>query len=563
MQLGIEDEELHDTPIGPSDHPAQEVLDDLDRGLIRTGLIVASLVIPALIQLFGGFTDPAQLESWGVFALFDETGPLYFLGRDSPIGSQAMRPLTVFPHAVAYSIDPDSFFGFHLVQAAGIALQSFGMYGLCRQLRLDRQVSLVTSTVFALFPAWTGIFAFRTAHFHFAVGLIAVSGILLLRSRESNRWLELGAMSVLSCVALMFYEGFYLVVSLVPLLLLVENKLPYRRFALLACLWFVGPAINALHILWVLRTGPPQYQEVAGTSAPRSASEVSSLFGRSWYGSFEGLVSPPFGFQLTILGAIACLLLAGVLIYLVPLSPGAVRPRRALLGAAIGIGLAPATALVYWNNPAWLADPLRIYSVVSIVMALAIGLIVSSIHSNPLRTAASVVLVVSVVLSAVGQRDYWHRVSEFQEHVAGEILIEMASHGNSTVIALYDPAYQIGDVYSFLEPHLEIALSYLREDPTIRVSVCNTSVEEARLLNSDSACALTPTNVVLADGEVEPISSTLVLELSDGVIDTVTGPPIRQATLGDRALDALDCVDTVSCEPIPPSADPLPLPLPP
>ena len=87
---------------------------------IRTYRIWLALLAPAvaivlLIWLPFGFTMGGLIEEWDVLGLFTTHGLFFVADTTSPLAAHALRPLTVFPHALAYFLNPNSFEYWHVL----------------------------------------------------------------------------------------------------------------------------------------------------------------------------------------------------------------------------------------------------------------------------------------------------------------------------------------------------------------------------------------------------------------------------------------------------------------
>ncbi len=536
------------TRVGEADTevPARSAL-----GRRSTVILVVVLLIPGAIQILGGYDDVGLLEEWGFFELYSRQGPLFFLGTDSAVASQAMRPLTLFPSSVAWLIDNDSFRGLHIAQAVGLSLRCASMYLLLVELRVGRRIAVAVGLTFSLFPAWTGLFVFRTAHFHLASAMITTAAWLLLRSRERDRRAEWLAIAVATVVGLMAYEGYYSVVAFVPLLLLVNGRIPVKRFILLSVVWFVGPVLNGLRILWIMAFGPPQYQEALVTERGRDAQEVIRLFGRTFRGAGQALIDPPFGHRMTWLGALAI----GVTLFAlwtIADGGGTTGRRRAwLLSATCALAVMPVTTLVYWPQPAHLVDPLRIFSVAAFPASIAVACLLAAIPGFRKRNAISSLVVTSALLASFGQRAHWHEASQFQERLLGAIALEMAASGMPTEVVLFDVDRRTGGVYTLLEPHTTIAMQYLFSDPSKSVTICQSTPEEVAAFPPGSPCHSEGGSITGANGNSILLETALVLQLKDGDLTVVSAPDGDPVPLPSRVRAALQCVGDGVCLPIP------------
>ncbi|WP_457095015.1 hypothetical protein, partial [Microvirga sp. P5_D2] len=70
-------------------------------------IVIPGLAVIALWLPFGFFLG-GLIEEWGILALFTKHGT-QFLANSDHLAAHLARPLTIFPHALAYALDPNSF----------------------------------------------------------------------------------------------------------------------------------------------------------------------------------------------------------------------------------------------------------------------------------------------------------------------------------------------------------------------------------------------------------------------------------------------------------------------
>src|SRR5262249_802204 len=105
-------------------------------------LLLPAMTVVALWFPFG-FSLGGFIEEWDVLFLFAQYGVFYIADAASPLALQQARPLTVLPQAVAYTLDPNSFLYWHIVQAGSLIVKgaSAGMLGVY----LTRNLALAAS----------------------------------------------------------------------------------------------------------------------------------------------------------------------------------------------------------------------------------------------------------------------------------------------------------------------------------------------------------------------------------------------------------------------------------
>lgn len=518
--------------------------------LIWTAVAVA-VDVPAIAYLRFGFGDVGHLEEWSLFRLYENHGTQYWASAGSPVERSMMRPLQDLPSSVAYDFEPDGFAALHALVTIGLTMRSWAMYLVVRRLTCCRAVAVTTAILFALYPAWQGGMTTRTAHFQLASAAIVWGIWLLLRSTEQLRRGELLAMTVLVIAGLMMYEAYYSVVAFVPLLL-VWRGVRGRQLWWLSAAWYIGPALNVLHMGAVWMFGPPQYQEdLAGGAVQVSAGELIRLAGRVWSGATYGLVRPWHGWSFA---PIALLAVAATVAALVVVGrdhhPRA--SRRADLIWLVGLlASLPVFALVFVAFPVHLRDPLRIFYVVAFPGALMVGLALSLIGNRTVQLVLCALTGATVVLGGAAQREHWHDISTYQEHVLGGIAGEYIAGGMPTEVVMLDPGHLTGTIYTLHPGFPSIDMRYLFEDPSLTVTVCHVSPEGRADLPVGTPCRLSGGSVTLEGGREVADDDVLTLTLSPAGAVSLTAPGGPSQAVPDRVFKVLGCMEERTCEPFP------------
>ena len=146
---------------------------------ILTILGLPALTVAALWIPFG-FSLGGLVEEWDVLFLFTQHGVFYIADGASPLQMHKARPLTVLPQAVAYTLDPNSFFYWHIILATTLVVKGacagiIGMY-LTGSCALAALLALLT----LLYPADTMQLSLRSLHINCAVALALVASVLII-----------------------------------------------------------------------------------------------------------------------------------------------------------------------------------------------------------------------------------------------------------------------------------------------------------------------------------------------------------------------------------------------
>lgn len=91
------------------------------------GHLVPALLIVFFIWLPFGFALTGLLEEWGVIGLFSKVGVFFLTDAGSAMPVHALRPLTILPHAIAYSLDPNSFNYWHVLLIVALVMKGWAV----------------------------------------------------------------------------------------------------------------------------------------------------------------------------------------------------------------------------------------------------------------------------------------------------------------------------------------------------------------------------------------------------------------------------------------------------
>jgi hypothetical protein len=247
-------------------------------------IVVPALAVIALWLPFGFFLG-GLIEEWGILALFTKYGPQFFANADHLAAHQA-RPLTIFPHALAYALDPNSFFYWHILQIISLIVKASGaaLIGFYLVRRFSVALALGLLTVF--FPADTMQIPFRGIHINWSIALAFVAILLLFGAFEArSRYAKL----ILAAFASVTFAAAALMYEAVAPLAILPFLAPFVRLDARSALtvlrsnwqaltiWIVGLVGYALYFVSIVTSGITYQGAISQTS---SASQVSQILQR-------------------------------------------------------------------------------------------------------------------------------------------------------------------------------------------------------------------------------------------------------------------------------------------
>ncbi|MCU1393893.1 MAG: hypothetical protein JWM34_2321 [Ilumatobacteraceae bacterium] len=555
-------------------------------------------------QLLYGTHDVGLVEEWGINELFSVRGTVFWTPSAPPgLAAQSIRPFTVVPHSIAFLLDPNSYVWYHLLNACALGLKGLAMLSLLVNLGIRRSVAIGGAIVFALFPAWTGLFTFRMIHAEFAVAALVFAVAQLIAYSRAPSVARAVAIGVGLGISLLLYEVSYIAVALIPSLLFVNAKLSPKQFFQRAAVWFAVPFVNGLRIILLLRSGQTTYEEnVLDTSTRHPRDELIAFLKLIYRGGFDGFVHGPMGMSWSV--GVTALVVVAIAATLVALRidaqpaaelttaqlaiaellstgaveqqtdgadvtqldepPASVRPepilscsahptdRRLLALAAGALVSAPLVTLIYAPNRSFLTDSLRVFSIASLPLSLALMAAVELLarHSRVAGPLAVAALVASTGAAASGQRDEWHDRSTYQEHLLGSVVEASLDAPAARTIIVIDPERLVGgvngnDAYDFLPEIFPVAVAFA-EPRITQVLVCHGPIDEL------PATSPVPRECVLNDGVVStdvgsmPVAGAAVIEIRKSPSPRWPSSYLPLPTHRARAL--LHCVAAESCD---------------
>lgn len=258
---------------------ARHASPDQERHLTDLGilpLLLPSLVLIVLLWLPFGFHMGALLEDWGLLRIYSELGgPVFFSGGAGELAQHQVRPIMTTLWAIAYAVDPDSWWFWHVELALSLLIKGASLTWIVFHLTGSRRWAVVAGMLFVVWPADTLQMAFRAMNIGFSAGLATLAAALFVAAYNAHRagrqalLAALGAMSVVA--GTWMYEVMLLMAPLPLLLLWVLEGWPgtwarVRREWQVSLAWCIALAITLAYILFVTLTAKATYQQaVAGS----------------------------------------------------------------------------------------------------------------------------------------------------------------------------------------------------------------------------------------------------------------------------------------------------------
>lgn len=469
-------------------------------GALRTLLLLLPPLLFALVVwLPFGFSLRGLLEEWDVLGLFTVHGRFFFVDGSTPMAPHAMRPLTVFPHAVAHAIAPDSFVLWHGLTIASLAVKGAAAGYLAWVVTRSFGWGLACSLLMLAYPADTMQLAFRGIHINMALALLLLAGALAVRAHYHGLrgvGVALGAAAgALFLASILMYEA---AAALLPLPLLVLLAAEGGRGTLrrmrgrpeLALLWLAAPALFLLHA-WRVSAARATYQ--ASIGAPDALAGLAAAFPKlftvgavralagGWFDAVR-MVRTEFASPLyLVLAAAACcaaIVLAAALARRLRLQPelsaATAGPRlRALRLAAAGIVLMLLGYVPFLLSGAHMAITQRTYLFASpgAVFAWLAALVLLASLARRTAGAAFALMALAGLAAQLYQFHRYVAISEQQRTILRSIVESFPGDLGDRTLLLLDGSNRLNHTW-MLRDNMQHALSYLYDRELKSVEIC-------------------------------------------------------------------------------------------
>ena len=223
-----------------------------------TDLIVLGsfLLFVLFLYLPFGFDSIGHWETWNVNAWLDGSS-VWFL--ESELTS---RFWIIVPHTLAHLISSESFVGYHLLNFLMFWGKLVLLYGILRQLRVERLYAYLITILFMVYPVNSALMSMRSLPMQFSMtSLLAAVYLMLEYEKYPSRLRMLGIwLGLLFNVA--SNESAYVIILVIPLLWWLRNRQLSRRNFNLTAIWYVVPALKVVYFLLLLSVNQFFYRSV-------------------------------------------------------------------------------------------------------------------------------------------------------------------------------------------------------------------------------------------------------------------------------------------------------------
>lgn len=203
-------------------------------------LFIGSLYLPY------GFDTIAHWEEWRGIAYLENLHEFHI--RHELTG----RYWFLAPHALAHALSSETFYGFNILHALILWAKLALVYGILRQLRVQRLYAFLITMLFGVYPVDAGLMYLRAVHIQFSILTLFTALYFVLRyMRKPTRPYLAGIwLSLAMCVGI--YEAGYMLILVVPILWWYCNRRNLWRNINLTAIWYLFPALKLCYLLLLI-----------------------------------------------------------------------------------------------------------------------------------------------------------------------------------------------------------------------------------------------------------------------------------------------------------------------
>ena len=367
-----------------------------------------------LLYLPFGFESIAHYEGWVYRAYLEDH-------RSSGTETELLlRFWVMVPHALAYIIDSESFFGYHLVNFLMFWGKLVLLYGILRQLKIASLYAFLMTILFMVYPVNPLLMSLRSLPNQFSMlSLLAAVYLILDYQKNPTRLRLLGIwLGLLFNIA--SNETAYAIILVIPLLWwLGGRKLTWRNFNL-TVIWYAFPVFKAAWLLLLTAIGWDFYRSNilkraldSESAAPNVFSKFAAdmanvyrhTFGDGWQEAWNALNQNSYLFLTVAMLA----LVGGIAWYLLRAKDTDTFPSVRQVGIWLVSGLlfiVPAVGVLIWIEM-YSGDPWRMYFYVPIAAAIVvfslIALLTAPIARSRFRNAILIMLCLTLMFPALSR----------------------------------------------------------------------------------------------------------------------------------------------------------------
>jgi len=459
------------------------------------GIIVAPVLTILFIWLPFGFEMNGLFEEWIILDLFRTHGLFFFATHSSPLPDQSLRPLTILPHAIAYWMNPNSFFWWHVLMIFGLALKGCSLAFIGSKLTNSLFWGMFLGVMSIIYPADTMQICFRSIHINIALGLLLFAAALTMIANDQENirlkvvFCSLSAFFFLSSV-LMYEAGVFLFI--IPALLtyiasdnwknVIKSPIPLLCWAIVSFFYIA----YACFIFFIIKL--PTYHEGLAQDSSKLAlffrgvpKLLTVTLPRAVFGGWnDGINIALTEFNCPIYILIIIGLMCAILLIARKIKISSTNTTKETIPDSIskrlifsGVILILAGYLPYLISPAFWATSQRTYLFATPGASLVVlGVVMQIRHRSFLFAGMLVVTIMIAGFSAqLFQFHYYLLISNSQKVLLKTIVENFDGVLDGKSLVIFDESSQFNSFWT-LRDNLHQALGYFYDKPIKPIQIC-------------------------------------------------------------------------------------------
>ncbi|RON53523.1 hypothetical protein [Pseudomonas frederiksbergensis] len=443
-----------------------------------------------------GFALTGLLEEWGVIGLFSRIGVFFLTDVSSAMPAHALRPLTIFPHALAYFLDSNTFNYWHVLLIIALVIKGWALSVITTRITGALKWGMLASILVIIFPADTMQLSFRSIHINWSLSLILLASVIFLYALDQKNKTRSFTFSALSSLLLAAGCAMYevsLMLAAIPALVIfiqigIKNIIPHiKQFYGRHLIWAAGVIT---YVAYVLHTAPlvQTYQSaVVGDSALGSLKMFyPKIFSLGVARSILGGWIDAFGITRSEISSYWYLAIATTVL-LAPIFFVAWKSKTAILQRAenrewampirlaiVGLVLICLGYLPFIFNLAYMTVSQRTFlhaAPGATLFFVALFLILDR-YSKMACTALAALLIFTGLAAQLYQFQHYVEISKRQQLVLKDIVHNFDGNALNKTLVILDYSNELNHDWMFLNPNLAATLFYLYGKPADTLEVC-------------------------------------------------------------------------------------------
>jgi len=116
--------------------------------------------------------------------------------------AHALRTLTIFPHALAYILDPNTFNYWHVLLIIALVIKGWALSVITTRITGALRWGMLASILVIIFPADTMQLSFRSLHINWSLSLTLLASVIFLHALDQKNQVRSFTLSTLSSMLL-------------------------------------------------------------------------------------------------------------------------------------------------------------------------------------------------------------------------------------------------------------------------------------------------------------------------------------------------------------------------